>query len=59
MHVPIPRTNQADILLRGGADVGTDADVNKANNDGVTPLLTASQNWHCDVVDAFFALEPT
>ncbi len=28
------------------------ADVNKARNDGVTPLFIASQNGHCDVVDA-------
>ena len=28
------------------------ADVNKAEKDGVTPLYIASQNGHCDIVEA-------
>jgi ankyrin repeat protein len=35
-----------EVLLKEGADV------NKAKNNGTTPLCMASQNGHCDVVEA-------
>jgi ankyrin repeat protein len=35
-----------EALLKEGADV------NKANNDGTSPLFVASCNGHCDVVEA-------
>ncbi len=64
MHLPLIHSLVIDTKKNGHCDVVEAlvrgcADVNKASNDGCTPLHIASQNGHCDVENGVTDLQFT